>query len=111
MKRLRRAYPILMALLLVLEVRSASVIQAQGASGTPGVPAAPTAGRTTDIEGKIKAVDPTGNKVLLDDGTQLMIPATVSIPKGKLKEGATVKASYEEKDGQKVVTSMEVKGP
>jgi Protein of unknown function (DUF1344) len=61
-----------------------------------------------DVEGKIKSVDPSGKMVTLDDGTQLMIPATVKVEKQALKPGANVKASYEEKDGQKVATSFMV---
>jgi Cu/Ag efflux protein CusF len=61
-----------------------------------------------DAQGKIKSVDPSGKMVTLDDGTQLMIPPTVKVEKQMLKPGANVKASYEEKDGQKVVTSLMV---
>ncbi len=48
----------------------------------------------------------------LQDGTQLTIPPSLNIPKDTLKEGAIVKASFEERSGQKVVTSLEVQaGP
>jgi hypothetical protein len=47
----------------------------------------------------------------LEDGTQLTIPPTVNVPRGALKEGAIVKASFEERGGQKIVTSLEVRGP
>ncbi len=58
------------------------------------------------IEGKIKTV--AGNKVTLTDGTVLTIPAGVKVEQADLKPGATVKASYEEKGGQKVVTDLRV---
>lgn len=61
-----------------------------------------------DVQGKIKSVDPSGKIVTLDDGTQLMIPPTLSVEKQALKPGANVKASYEEKDGHKVATSFMV---
>ncbi|PYN35249.1 MAG: hypothetical protein DME01_12375 [Candidatus Rokuibacteriota bacterium] len=61
-----------------------------------------------DVQGKIKSVDPSGKIVTLDDGTQLMIPPTLSVEKQALKPGANVKASYEEKDGRKVATSFMV---
>jgi len=61
-----------------------------------------------DVQGKIKSVDASGKMVTLDDGTRLMIPPTLAIEKQALKPGATVKASYEEKDGQKVATSFMV---
>jgi Cu/Ag efflux protein CusF len=43
---------------------------------------------------------------VLEDGTQLWLAESVSTD--ALKEGATVKASYEEKDGKKVVTEIQV---
>jgi Protein of unknown function (DUF1344) len=61
-----------------------------------------------DVQGKIKSVDPNGKMLTLDDGTQLMIPPTVKVEKQALKPGANVKASYQEKDGQKVATSLTV---
>jgi len=56
-------------------------------------------------------VDPSGLMLTLQDGTQLTIPPSLNIPKDTLKEGAIVKASFEERSGQKVVTALEVKGP
>jgi len=61
-----------------------------------------------DVQGKIKSVDPSGKMVTLDDGTQLTIPPTIKVEKQALQPGANVKASYEEKDGQKVATSFMV---
>ena len=61
-----------------------------------------------DVEGKIKTVDSSGKMVTLDDGTKLMIPPTLTVEKKALKPGANVKASYEEKGGQKVATSFMV---
>ena len=60
------------------------------------------------IEGKVMAVDPSGKSLTLDDGTKLTIPETVKFSKADLKPGAAVKAAYEEKDGQKILTSLEV---
>ena len=61
-----------------------------------------------DVQGKIKSVDPSGKMVTLDDGTQLTIPPTLTVEKQALQPGANVKASYEEKDGHKVATSLMV---
>jgi hypothetical protein len=61
-----------------------------------------------DVEGKIKSVDSSGKMVTLDDGTKLTIPPTLSVEKKALQPGANVKASYEEKGGQKVATSLMV---
>lgn len=61
-----------------------------------------------DVQGKIKAVDPSGRVVVFEDGTQIMIPPTLAVERGDLKPGADVKASYEERNGQKVATSIHV---
>ncbi len=58
------------------------------------------------VEGKIQKV--AGNKVMLSNGIELTIPAGVKVDPAGLKPGATVRASYEEKGGQKVVTDLEV---
>ncbi len=61
-----------------------------------------------DVQGKIKSVDQTGRILTLEDGTQLMLPPTVRINRGSITPGADVKASYQTKGDQKVVTSIEV---
>jgi Cu/Ag efflux protein CusF len=60
-----------------------------------------------DAEGKIRSVDTTEKSFTLEDGTKVWIGEGVSMD--KLKEGADVKASYEDKDGKNVATSVEVK--
>jgi hypothetical protein len=59
-----------------------------------------------EISGKIQKVDMNDRSIVLEDGTQLWLAESVSAD--ALKEGATVKASYEEKDGKKVVTKIDV---
>jgi len=59
-----------------------------------------------EVSGKIQKVDAGDRTIVLEDGTQLWLAEAVSAD--ILKEGATVKASYEEKDGKKVVTEIEV---
>jgi len=56
---------------------------------------------TTEVRGKIKSVDPVARTVLLEDGTRLVIPGSVTVNPAALKAGATVKASIEEKGGQR----------
>ena len=58
------------------------------------------------VEGKI--VNVSGAKVTLADGTELMIPSSVKVQRADLKPGATVKASFEERGGQKIVTAIAV---
>lgn len=105
---MKRAFAVLTALLLVVGWAGVTMAQApqQPCAAKPG---AEKPGAAKEVEGTITAVDPAGKMVMLDDGTQLEIPATVKVDKKALKPGATVKASYEEKDGKKVVTSIDVK--
>lgn len=66
-------------------------------------------------EAKIQTVDTAGKVLVLDNGTTLVWDenTTISVEgkEGKLedlKEGAKVKASYEEKDGKKVAAKIEI---
>lgn len=62
-----------------------------------------------DIEGKVKTWDPATKMITLEDGTQLSVAADAKMLGDPVKQGSTVKASYNEKDGKKVVTQIEVK--
>ncbi len=66
--------------------------------------AAPVA--AADIEGKIRSVETADRAIVLEDGTRLWIAE--GVPMDDLKEGASVKASYEERDGKNVVTNVQV---
>lgn len=59
-----------------------------------------------EIEGKIQKVDSTDRVFVLEDGTRLWVAEGLSMD--TLKEGASVKASYEERDGKKIATSFTV---
>ena len=65
-----------------------------------------TAALAEDITGKVQTVDQAERAFTLDDGSKLWVAEGVSMD--ALKEGASVKASYEERDGKKVATSVEV---
>ncbi len=60
-----------------------------------------------EIEGKVQKVEPSDRMFVLEDGTQLWLAEGLSIE--SLKEGTTVKASYEERDGKNIVTTFDVK--
>ena len=60
------------------------------------------------VEGTIKSVQ--GSIVTLDDGTTLSIPSSVKVSRDKLKPGAMIVAEYEERGGQKVAKSVQIKG-
>ena len=59
-----------------------------------------------EIAGKIKSVDPAQRAVILEDGTMIWVAEGVAMD--NLQEGKSVKASYEERDGKKIATSVEV---
>jgi len=81
---------------------------AQYSAPAPPAATAP-AGTEKRIDGTVKSLDASGKMLTLQDGTQLMIPADVKISRTELKAGATVRVSYEEKGGQKVVKNLEVR--
>ncbi len=59
-----------------------------------------------EVTGKVQKVEPADRTIVLEDGTQLWVAEDVSMD--NVKEGSTVKASYEEKDGKKIISSLEV---
>jgi len=61
------------------------------------------------VEGRVKSVNMLHTKLTLEDGTQLTIPKSVKPPKEALKKGAMVSVSFEEKNGKKVATSIQLK--
>ena len=72
-------------------------------------------GMATEMEGMIKSVDTVTKEVSFDNGVTLVMDesATITIEGTEakledLKEGARVKASYEEKDGKNVAEKVEV---
>ena len=72
-------------------------------------------GMAAEMEGKIQTIDKDSMELVLDDGTTLICDDSTNIMMGgksakleDLKEGAKVKANYEEKDGKNVVATLEV---
>ncbi len=59
-----------------------------------------------DVEGKVQSVDVSERVIILENGTKYWIAEGVAME--KLKEGANVKASFEERDGKNVVIVIEV---
>jgi hypothetical protein len=80
----------------------------QPGSAVQETPAQPEMAPVKQIEGKIRTMDRNRKRVTLDDGTRLLIPDSLKAARGALKKGTTLKAMYEEKDGQKVVTWLMV---
>jgi Cu/Ag efflux protein CusF len=80
--------------------------QQQPAPGAAPGAAAP-AGQEKSVEGKIKSWDAATGMLTLDDGTQISVPATVK-EREKIKEGASVKASYSVTGGKNVAKSIQV---
>jgi hypothetical protein len=59
-----------------------------------------------EVAGKIKSVDTAVRVIILDDGSTIWIAEGVAMD--HLQEGKSVKASYEEREGKKVATNVEV---
>jgi hypothetical protein len=60
------------------------------------------------VEGKVSAVR--GRWIVFANGTQVAVPDNV-VHRFEMKPGAVVRAMYEEREGQKFATSIELKGP
>lgn len=58
-----------------------------------------------DVQGKIQKVAISERMVILDDGTELWVPENLSMD--ALREGVSVKVSYEERNGKKVIIRYE----
>jgi hypothetical protein len=59
-----------------------------------------------EIRGKIQTVDTAERTIVLEDGTKVWVAE--GVPMDSVKEGLAIKASYEERDGKKIATSLEV---
>ena len=59
-----------------------------------------------EVAGKIKSVDLAERVIVLEDDSKIWVAE--GIPMDNLTEGKSVKASYEEREGKKVATSVEV---
>ena len=58
-----------------------------------------------EIEGRVVAVK--GEQITLDNGTELTVPKSLAQAQ-ELKQGSKIKATYEERDGKKVVNSLQI---
>jgi len=108
---MKRAFATLVALVLAGSAAWAGQMTppSKDQPGPPATaPAQPGAAMQKEVEGKIKTMDTSGKSVTLEDGTTLTIPDSLKAARGALREGAMVKATYEDRGGEKVVTSIEV---
>ncbi len=77
----------------------------------PGMQQAPgTQEGTQQVQGKIKSLSRSKRTLTLEDGTKLTIPSSVKVSRKALKKGEMVTATYQEKGGKNVVTSIQVQG-
>jgi len=61
-----------------------------------------------DTKGKVKSVETNGTSVTLEDGSLLVIPPSLQIERKDLQPGAQVKVSYEDVNGEKIITVIEI---
>ena len=99
-----RLFVVLAALLVGSLVLTGAVAVAQQ---QPAPGAAAPAGQEKSVEGKTKSWDAATGMLTLDDGTQISVPANVK-EREKIKEGASVKASYSVTGGKNVAKSIQV---
>jgi hypothetical protein len=66
------------------------------------------AAEAVEAKGTIKEINTMMGLVVLDDGTELRVVSGEIM--AKIHEGDTIEVVFEEKDGQKVVSSVEVTG-
>jgi Cu/Ag efflux protein CusF len=59
-----------------------------------------------DMEGKVKQIEINQRVLTLEDGTKLYWTDSVTVK--EIKQGAQVKATYEEKDGKFVLTNIQI---
>jgi Cu/Ag efflux protein CusF len=86
---------------------SIHAVGTQAQSTKPGT--MPGTMKGPEIEGRVR--DVRGEQITLNDGTTLTVPKSQA-KLGELKAGAKIKATYEERDGKKIVTSLQVtEGP
>ena len=88
----------------IVAAAGALVLVASAWAQTPAP--SPSGTDAKQLQGEIQKVD--GNKLTLTDGTELTIPGNVLVQQGDLRPGASVKASYEERGGEKVATSLQI---
>ena len=60
------------------------------------------------VEGKISAVK--GRWIVFSNGTQVAVPDNL-VQHFEMKPGAVIRAMYEEREGQKFATSIELRDP
>ena len=71
--------------------------------------ATPGLGDQKQIEGRIKSVGPSAQNITFEDGTILVLPESLAIRRSELNPGTVIRAQYEERDGQKVITTITVR--
>ena len=79
-----------------------------GTSAQGTAPSETSTSGAREVEGTILSMDSSRSHLTLNNGTELMIPDSLKAARDALKEGARVKATYEEQDGQKVAISITV---
>jgi len=70
--------------------------------------ATPGLGDQKQIECRLKSVGPSAQNITCEDGTVLVLPESLAIRRSELKTGVAIRAQYEERDAQKVITTITV---
>ena len=70
--------------------------------------ATPGLGDQKQIECRIKSVGPSAQNIICEDDTVLVLPESLVIRRSELKPGVVIRTQYEERDAQKVITTITV---
>jgi hypothetical protein len=114
MKKMNRTFAIVVALTLLGSGAAWAQMAPSAPSQSPAMDKASAQSmkpEAKEIQGTIKSVDQMKKTLTLEDGTTLAIPASVKVAPDTLKKGAKVSATYEDRGGRRVVTSLHVEPP
>jgi len=117
MSKTKKTYGILAPVMATLLAGSSAAL-AQMAPSTPSKPPAAVEAPAPsgmpgaqEVQGTVKAVDKEKERITLEDGTMLTVAPSAKRALAAVKEGAKIRATYVEKGGQKVITSLRVEKP
>ena len=92
-----------------LAVMACSGMSVPGAQAQQPTMQHPGTMKGPEVEGRVR--DVRGEQVTLSDGTLLTVPKSQA-QKEEIKPGSMIRATYQERDGKKIVTSLRItEGP
>ena len=97
-------------LAVVMSFVSAAMVGAMASAAPPRIGDNPPAPFGPMVQGTIAWASADGAQLVLKDGTRLLVPSELNVPRAKLTTFHSVKAYYTRTDRGNVVTMIEVQG-